>query len=251
MDIRYLDLDDITVIRGRLATSEYGGKDFGANRPIRPNELESAIERQHAGFGGNLKYPSVIGAAATLFYGLTLSHGFENGNKRTAIVSLLVFLQRNKHLLIEANEDNLYDLTTQVASHSFMTRPSSTRSPDSEVAGIQRWLTAHTRALVLGDRSIHFKEFKENLTELGCTFESPKKNYMKVFRKTPDGEVAFKLGYPGPNFEVSVTDVKKARRALRLDEIHGHDSASFYDLETAVDGFANEYRNLLDRLAET
>jgi death-on-curing protein len=227
------------------------GRDFGDIKPIDENGFSSAVARQHAGFGGYLKHRTPHEVGATLFYGLALNHAFENGNKRTALVTLLAFLERNRLLLIETSEDELYDLATQVASHTFPLLPKDQRSPDTEVASIARWLKKRIRPLSLGDRMMRFKELRAQLEELGCRFGKPDQNFIKIFRATHDGELAVQIGYPRADYEVPVDQVKRVRRALQLDELHGIDSASFYDLEASVDRFINRYRQLLDRLAET
>jgi hypothetical protein len=69
----YLSLDEVLVIRHRLAKSELGKKDFGAIDPISPNLLASAVGRQVTGYGGKLKYERPVEIAATLFYGRNYS----------------------------------------------------------------------------------------------------------------------------------------------------------------------------------
>lgn len=56
------------------------------------NLLASAVARQSVSFGNSYKYNLGIEKAATLFYGLVKNHAFHDGNKRTALLSLLYFL---------------------------------------------------------------------------------------------------------------------------------------------------------------
>jgi death-on-curing protein len=244
-----LDEDDVLCIRMRLAKTDMAGPDFGLAAPLNHGNFSSAVARQKAGFGRHLKYTSVHEIAATLFYGIALNHAFENGNKRTALVTMLTLLQKNKVVLIGTSEDELYDLATQVAAHQFPV--TGVRSPDSEVAAIAAWLGKHTRSLQLGDRMMRFKEFKAQLEDLGCEFGKPDRNFIKIRRQTPTGELSARIGYPRADYEVPVNLIKEVRTNLQLDETHGVDSASFYELEATVDGFVNRYRHLLDRLAET
>lgn len=249
--MEYLDEADVRCIRTRLASTEMAGRDFGGDRPLNENNFSSAVARQHAGYGGQLKFKTIPEVAATLFYGLNLNHAFENGNKRTALVSLLAFLQRNKLVLADVSEDELYDLSLQVASHTIPLAAGVERTPDSEVQAIATWLRVNSRPLALGDKRMQFREFRTQLEALGCEFDKPDNNYIKVRRSTGGGVYTAKMGYPKADFNVGVRDVKRVRQQLKLDEIHGVDSAAFYELESAVDGFVNKYRNLLDRLAET
>lgn len=57
--------------------------------------LESAISMPFQTFGGQDLYPSIIDKAARLCYGLAKNHPFRDGNKRSAVHSMLVFLYIN------------------------------------------------------------------------------------------------------------------------------------------------------------
>lgn len=54
--------------------------------------LESAVNTPFQTFGGVDLYPSVFDKAARLCYGLAKDHPFRDGNKRTALHSMLVYL---------------------------------------------------------------------------------------------------------------------------------------------------------------
>ena len=83
---------EVMIIRRRLAHTTLAQRAFGQVEPVFPDRLSSAVARQHLGFRGVSKYTTEAEVAATLFYGLCMNHCFENGNKRTALVSMLVFL---------------------------------------------------------------------------------------------------------------------------------------------------------------
>jgi death-on-curing family protein len=217
---------------------------FGVTEPLHPQKLSSAVFRQSTGIGDAYKYDTIPEVGATLFYGIAMSHSFENGNKRTALVSLLVFLDKNRVLMVGAGEDDLYELARSVAAHEIVVK--GERNSDSEVRAVSEWLRAHTRDRVLGDSATDYYELKALLTELGCEFEKPDQNWVKIRR----GTRVVKTGYPKAKFTVPVQEVKRIRRALELDELHGVDSAGFYSLEDKVDGFVNTYRNLMKRLAD-
>lgn len=53
------------------------------------NLMISAIGRQAASFGGKAKYTQPLEICATLFFGLVKNHAFSDGNKRTALLTLL------------------------------------------------------------------------------------------------------------------------------------------------------------------
>lgn len=61
--------------------------------------LESALANPKQGFGGKLLYPTLAKQATILFYSLIKNHPFKNGNKRIAVMALLMHLGLNKKWL--------------------------------------------------------------------------------------------------------------------------------------------------------
>lgn len=51
--------------------------------------LSSAVSRQNCCFGGYQKYTNSFDICSTLFFGLVKDHAFHDGNKRTALLTLL------------------------------------------------------------------------------------------------------------------------------------------------------------------
>ncbi len=51
--------------------------------------LYSALSRQIVSFAGKQKYSSAIDICSTLFFGMVKNHAFSDGNKRTALLTLL------------------------------------------------------------------------------------------------------------------------------------------------------------------
>ncbi len=242
-----LSEDEVLAIRRQMGTLDIATQDaFGRIEPLDLGKLSSAIHRQFTSGGGKYKYDTLHDVGATLFYGVAMSHSFENGNKRTALVSLLVFLDKNRALLVDTTEDELYELAREVAAHEIQIQAGEPRNADTEVRAIASWLRERVRPKVLGDTAIEFRELRDLLAEQGCTFTSPDNNYIKIYRD----QWMVKTGYPKANFTIQVGEVKRIRRALHLDEIHGVDSAGFYNLDTTVDKFVNQYRNLMKRLAD-
>ena len=56
--------------------------------------LGSALGRQAVSFGGAVKYREPLDIVATLFFGMVKNHPFSDGNKRTALLLLLLGLYR-------------------------------------------------------------------------------------------------------------------------------------------------------------
>ena len=238
--IERLSEDEVLAVRRRMAQLEIATQDaFGQTEPLKDGILASAVFRQYTSGGGIYKYKTIESVAANLFYGVALGHAFENGNKRTALLSMLALLEKNKTYLINTTEDDLYEMARSVAANT-------NRNADVETAEIAEWLKSRIRPKVLGDTAMPFKDLRDQLEELGCTFDKHDRNFIKIHR----GQWMIKTGYPRANFEVQVNEVKRIRKSLRLDEMHGIDSAAFYDLDATVDKFVNEYRDLMRRLAD-
>lgn len=53
------------------------------------NLLISALGRQNAAYAGIMKYTAALDICSTLFFGLVKNHAFSDGNKRTALLTLL------------------------------------------------------------------------------------------------------------------------------------------------------------------
>jgi len=107
MDVVYLDIDDIKEICHPFAVAYFNKKEdpipaFSVRAvPL----LDSALHLPRQAFGGHELYPTLPKKAAMLFYGIIQNHPFENGNKRIATASLLVFLYINDYLLNVSQDD--------------------------------------------------------------------------------------------------------------------------------------------------
>src|SRR5262249_14431063 len=95
-----LSTDEVLRIHDRVCADFGTTADPIAPAGVRdPKLLESAVARQRVGFGPFLKYSDPFDNAATLTFGVCCNHAFHNGNKRTALVSMLAHLDANKHTL--------------------------------------------------------------------------------------------------------------------------------------------------------
>lgn len=96
------------------------------------NLLQSAVNAPFQSFAGQDLYPTIFDKASRLCYGLTKNHPFNDGNKRTAIHSMLIYLGLNDIFL---NYDNieLENIIINIAS-SKMTYEELTQ-----------WLQDHTK----------------------------------------------------------------------------------------------------------
>lgn len=100
-----------------------------------PNKLESCLLTPFMSFGGKSPYPSLIAKAAMLLYLLIKNHPFQNGNKRIAITTLLVFLHKNGRWL-KVHPQAFTNFTVWVAQ-------SPAELKDATVAGIETFIRNH------------------------------------------------------------------------------------------------------------
>ena len=241
-----LSHEDVVYIHEELV------EDFASSPdPIEPpglrdaNLLESALSRQTASFAGHEKYKTIDGLAASLFYGICQNHAFHNGNKRTAVVSLLCYLDRNG-IHLEATQDELYTLVISLAAHKLVAgRP----APDAEVEVIRKWIRERIRQITKGERPLRFREFRSILVAFGCSVDPPNKGYIMLRRRAGRHDLRRKIPYHGESKEVDPGYIGITRKALQLDEQHGFDSDVFYGARLEPDAFIAKYRILLRRLA--
>ncbi|MCQ9367498.1 type II toxin-antitoxin system death-on-curing family toxin [Brevibacterium sp. 50QC2O2] len=71
--------------------------------------LESAVAQPQAGFGETEFYPSTLEKAAVLLRGVANAHAFVDGNKRTAWVTTVIFLQLNGILVMGPTDTQVAD----------------------------------------------------------------------------------------------------------------------------------------------
>jgi death on curing protein len=78
--------------------------------------LESAVNLPFQSAFGYECYVSIHQKAACLFHSLIANHPFSNGNKRTAVLALDLFLLSNNHFLSISNK-SMYNLSIETASY--------------------------------------------------------------------------------------------------------------------------------------
>ena len=100
-----------------------------------PHVLESCLLTPFQTFSGKDLYPSLAAKASVLFYLMIKNHPFQNGNKRIAITTLLVFLLLSGKW-IRADTQGLYNFTVWVAQS-----PSGLK--DQVVDAIQKFIRTH------------------------------------------------------------------------------------------------------------
>ena len=111
MNPEFLDVDDVLELHATLIV-EHGGSDGIRDRGL----LESAVAQPMASFGGEFLHRDLFEMAAALLVSLVSNHPFVDGNKRTGLAAMLMFLELNEYSVDESHA--LVDITLAVASGS-------------------------------------------------------------------------------------------------------------------------------------
>lgn len=79
--------------------------------------LESAVMTPQASFGGEYLHADIFEMAAAYAFHIAENQPFLDGNKRTALVSALVFLDLNGFVIMDPT-GSLYDMLIDIANHA-------------------------------------------------------------------------------------------------------------------------------------
>lgn len=105
----------------------------GAHGVRDENLLESAAYRPQATFAGSDLYPDPFSKAAALGHSLIKNRPFLDGNKRTGLEAVRLFLRMNG-VDLEATEDERFQFALRIAEDKEFDEPA-----------IAEWLKAHAK----------------------------------------------------------------------------------------------------------
>lgn len=94
--------------------------------------LQSALNAPFQAFGGKEVYPSLLSKAAAMCRSIISNHPFVDGNKRTGIHVMLIFLEVNG-VQTDYTQEELIDLGFGIAMGKF------------DVNSILNWLSEHCK----------------------------------------------------------------------------------------------------------
>ncbi len=122
---RYVTLEELLRLHFQVIN------DYGGSHGVRDEgRLQSVIAAPAQEVFGKEQYPSVFEKAAVYFRNIIGDHPFVDGNKRTAVTVMAIFLVRNGYRLIARPKD-LEDFAVRVATDHL------------DVAVIAEWLKSH------------------------------------------------------------------------------------------------------------
>lgn len=122
----YLTLDQWVHLAAEILTVDPATIRRAANLHL----ADSALHAPQAGFGDDA-YPDLVDKAAVLGWHLTNNHPLPDGNKRTAFVTMVVFLKLNGHAWTPPERDDAVTTMLAVASTGL------------DIDGLGSWLRAH------------------------------------------------------------------------------------------------------------
>ncbi len=254
--IKYISREEVLRIYDELVKDFTDGKD-----PIEPSGLknpsllDSALFHATTSYEDKFKYPTIESAAAALMYALSHNHAFHNGNKRTAMVAMLVFLDRHNTSLL-CDEDELFRISLKLADHKLV--EPMYLYPDAEIEFLAYWIHSNSKIMIKGERPITLKKFRQILSHFDCTILENG----RVQRKVPSSFLGLKTSKPlvsrraiGKTLhegdEVEMGLIKSIRDDLQLNATHSIDSEVFYErAKFTTSDFINKYRSLLKRLSK-
>lgn len=122
-----LNADDLLAIH-QVVIEKTGGS-MGLRDP---GMLEAIAAKPNASFGGEELYPDIPSKAAAIYEAIVNYHVFIDGNKRTAVAALGLFLHQND-IELHASDREIERFTLQTA----------TTHPD--LADVAAWVRQHSR----------------------------------------------------------------------------------------------------------
>jgi len=134
--MNYLSVVDVEHVAYELAKAHLTWKEPIPDFSTRfPGILEQCLSAPRQTFDKKPLYHGLIGKASIFFYLMIKNHPFQNGNKRIAVMTLLLFLYENEKWL-RLDSHQLYRFAKWVAE-------SDARLKDAVVQAIELFLKQH------------------------------------------------------------------------------------------------------------
>lgn len=126
MKIEYLQFEDIVLIN-EMSLEQHGGNFVPPHNFLHEESLRYLLESVEAELFGAPIYPTIPDKAAVYMFNIISNHIFQDGNKRTGLEAMLLFLKLNGYKLLpgvvsqgqgvkEIEPKELFDFTMAIAS---------------------------------------------------------------------------------------------------------------------------------------
>lgn len=242
---KYLEAGTILRIHWNLV--EIFERDNDPISPPGPRDMglvSSAAARPRTSLGSTEKYETVEHKAAAMFHSLVLNHAFHNGNKRTALVSLLVFLDQNDRL-VEVGDDELFAMVLAVAEH----RMADSASADESVAAICKWISEHTTRKTEFASEMRVNDFLDSVKAAGGSYrKAGKGGSWLVSGPGAGGSRSVRISMSTPKLDANV--VKRYLTQLGMSQ--GQTGVYYTEFRDGVDPeqeLIRRFRGVLTRLS--
>lgn len=242
VNIHYELVDDAS--RSTDPISPAGVRDLGL--------LESATFHSKTSYGYQKKYPTVETAGAALMYAISNNHPFYNGNKRSALVALLSFLDKHK-MTLKCNDDELFKTSLLVAKSQMS--GINPANQDDEIFALADWIKRNSIFVQRrGERPISRRRLEQILKNFDCHYDNQQQAFIRKIERrylASDKIIRFKISLTPISMgnEIDKGLLKDLRRALKLTNDDGITDEMFYnDIETETGEFIERYSKVLKHL---
>lgn len=227
------------------------------------NLLSSAVSRQRVSFGSVVKWEEPIQKIATLVFGIDKNHAFNDGNKRTALLSMLLALKKVNRQ-VSCSKKEFETLLVRIAANElnrYKAFKQYVNKPDAEVLFIADFIRRNTRRIDIEYHTLTYAEFNTKLKQFNVWLENPQGNTINVYQtKTKKGlfgikmpsqdERILQIGFKGWKKQVYPKTVKSVLKAAGLTPANGVDSKVFYYGAEPEYQLIEEYYSVLKRLKD-
>ncbi len=263
-----INIDD--VMRAHYLLCDYfirEGENIFNYGPREINLLVSAISRQTTGLNTMLKWKEQYEQCASLFYGLIKNHPFHDGNKRTALLTCLFFLQKTGKVPTGIQKEwemlavNTAGNTLDNYSWYSSSKKKYSNENDRRVFVISKFIKRNTRPEDKRHYTVTYNQLNALLHRFGYILDNPVGNRIDVIKVVLKRSGLFQkvvqqkerithIGFPGWTREVSLKDLKIVREATGLIPSNGYDSEVFYRDADPLPSIISRYHSALLRLKD-
>lgn len=234
--------------------ARYGILNFGL--------LSSAVARQSVSFCGKCKWKDDESKVSTLAFGLDKNHAFNDGNKRTALLCLLLALHRKKRHLV-CKKSKLETLLIRIAANEMDKYPDFKKfrkhGDDAVVMYMSKFLRKNSRKIDNSFRTMTFEEFNRKLKKYGVKLDNAQGSFINVYQKKEKNFLGFisknkevrilQIGFPGWKRQINPKAVKNVLKESGLID-KGLDMKTFYEGGEPEYKLIEEYYTVLRRLKD-
>ncbi|HWL71210.1 MAG TPA: type II toxin-antitoxin system death-on-curing family toxin [Geminicoccus sp.] len=212
--------------------------------------LQSAVARQVVGMGGGiLKYQDNCDIAATLFYGIVKNHAFIDANKRTALLCLILHLQRFRRRL-SISMHSLEEFTVDVAeSKSLGEGGDVSLDQDAYVFNIGKFIRENSVKCDRISPTITYRQLETILFGFGYCIDNSKSNFADI-RDIKSGKRMCQIAFPSWAKQVPRNTIVEIRKRCSLNYINSVTDEEFFKGIRDADILTAKYQEPLRRLAD-